>query len=411
MNFLPSDYNKDRNADMNMNKNEIKEEAYDLQSKEEKTSSLVNPFLRVDANHLKKQESSYSPLISPLSRAAGNERKEDIIAPSTSSLAKEEDIKQKCGQIWRCVDRITDAETGEYSYLFEVADDYNFLFTDDAEENYQKKYSEFFPAPEADNFELLYLDPNYSPEKYIQLINKRRAEKNQTGPCALFESIKSKNSKALQGAQLNKLGFEAGVNEEGVFQLKLPSRENLLVRWAMLQKENKNLPDISIYESEGIAEDQEFIDAFLDNKLILSSGKEFIHDLLGHFIPILSQLLDKPEKYLKLKNTFQAQIKEILKEIEIIEKLIKQGKPLSDLVKRDLPKLKAALAASIDIWTASLYPSDIGSIPIINRIVWNESIWKTYWEKRYPEEDIDFSSLSSLLGDCSTIVKEYQEME
>ncbi|MDP1609229.1 MAG: hypothetical protein Q8L98_07955 [Chlamydiales bacterium] len=87
---------------------------------------------------------------------------------------------------------------------------------------------------------------------------------------------------------LQRLGYDIRSDEEIII---LPDHEALMANWRQLQGESRQntleLPHLIILSSEGIADDCEFVEAYLTHGALLSAEKEFVHDHFFHLIPQL----------------------------------------------------------------------------------------------------------------------------
>ncbi len=418
------DFNPVGRIDQNQNSQTINNKNERKKNKiEGKIDTVGSPLFKEEADKLNSQNPNFlsnSSLSSPKSETVKEVIQSSPVFGNIKTLSKQEDIEKKCGQMWKCVDRIVDTETREYSYLFEIEDPYNFLLTKEAQRNREKKIPEIYPALEPENFNLLYLDPEYSIDDFIQLIYKINLEnKLISSDLKELEEIRNTTERRQggyyeNGNKLNKLGFESGINKDGIFQLKLPSRDNLLVRWSNLQKEIPTLPNISILESGDIAEDEEFINAFLKYDMILSDGKEFLHDHTVHLIPTLIELIRNPKIYQETRNRIATQVEQVLQDIEKVERIIQSGGAVPVHVKEHLLKVKEAVSAAVDIWTArpkpweSFAPDDDYIKNFVNFNAWDGELGQQYWKNKYPKENLDFKILASIGREILEVIKKFE---
>jgi hypothetical protein len=433
MNFNPSFYNEVKVSPASVNiptENKLNSEV------ENKANRVCQPLLSSANLEIQgKEEELYNAnnviLLSKEEKILSI--KNEFIIESKPVLSKEEDIKQKKGKIWTCIDRIVDAETGEFSYLFEIESKYNIFQNEDANKNYDEILPNMHPAVEYGPLSLYFLDPNHNIKDYISIIYEQNIKKEERNSKVLTpeeklthfnqvtEYITKKRGKDFEFAPIfNKLGFIAIIKENGTFQVQLPSRENLLQRWENLRKDCYYLPPLSISSSEGIASDDEFMDGYIKHDFLLSTGEEFFHDIVAHGIPILIQLLDleRLPYYIVEKRKIQTEIISGLNDISIVQNMIQSGIFVPDYISKNLPKMKAGFSALLDIWTASPNPKmDLSKTffsDFISNEAWTIPAWQIHWKKRFSDENIDFNILKSVWNgvfNCIHTSKEYQLQE
>jgi hypothetical protein len=348
-------------------KNPISEEAENAttESLTNRIATCVENKLSVNAAHVPEKNEFTTPL------------------QSKSSLSKQEDIQLKSGKIWICKDRIIDPETNEFSYIFEIDNLYNSLFTKNANEYYEHKKEEIFPALELDAKSLSYIDPSYLNERMV------------TGK---FNEIDFK--KEMKYCQnLNNLGFKLFKGKDGSFTLHLPSRESLLARCQKLGTDYPSLLKLTIESSEGIADDHQYINTLLTHDVLVSEGEEFVHDQILHMIPTLSQMLKDTENTLS-SQTFagkraehKLQIDSAYSDMLFIKNLIQQKKYVPDQIKTSLPIMVAGISAAVDLLSATFYAKVDDVFVYLRGDLWEDPNWQRYFTKRFPNEKIDFSSL------------------
>lgn len=81
------------------------------------------------------------------------------------------------------------------------------------------------------------------------------------------------------------LGFK---KNESNTELYLPDADALMANWRSLKVHYPKLPDLKICNSDGVAPDSEFVKKLEENDLLISTGREFIHDMTVHVMPYLS---------------------------------------------------------------------------------------------------------------------------
>lgn len=287
----------------------------------------------------------------------------------------QKEIAQRSSVIWVCIARIPNRDGG-YLYQFKLRDkfdyitDYSTISTEElkskVEEMYQTKRL-IYPALETCGLEALHLSSLLKFEEYLTFLslfcalNYIQQNKKYDYEINTIEKIKKillqsefffDNGVSLYKTAmvLNELGLNAQRKDDGVY-LSLPDREAFLVRWENFRCANPQMPEFKIKESEGIAGHEEFILAYLQNDLLLSKGKEFIHDIIIHLISRLKLIFDSPEKYLSEKDRINLLILKKFQRLLLVEEEIKKGTLSSEEVvelKKHLEKFRAALSAFTD---------------------------------------------------------------
>jgi len=216
-------------------------------------------------------------------------------------------IAQKQGEFWECVGRKPDLERG-YIYHYELKDKYDEKLNPLNREALTKKFDEIFPAVEPLPYNQVLADLNY-----------------------LMNSILMPQNFGYIFAQRN---------------FQLPDKEALESRLEQLYKERPELKPLQILSSEGVADDFSFIEAYLKYDVLLSTGKEFIHDHLFHIIPRLFLMLTCPQ-YIYERDRLREIVSKVFYQITKAEEVIEKEN-LTEL-KRQLPKIKTAVGAMVDV--------------------------------------------------------------
>jgi len=230
-------------------------------------------------------------------------------------------LAQKHGELWECDGRVPDEERG-YIYHYKIKKEYLLIphnkftyatvFGDSRSEVQKKiylKYDEIFPAIEP----IPYEDPMLT-------------ELPKMIPYSL--------------------GYY--FHWSGVFQL--PDKEALESRLEQLCKERPDLKPLKILSSEDVADDLSFIEAYLKYDVLLSTGKEFVHDHFFHVISTIFMMLTYPQYFYerdRVREIVSKVLQQILKAEEVIEK-----ENLNEL-KSQLPKIKTAVGSLVDLIWAS----------------------------------------------------------
>ncbi len=232
-------------------------------------------------------------------------------------------IAQLSGEFWECFER-SPGDHGGYLYHFRVRPE----FMRDLNA-INEKMQQIAPAVEA------------LPREDVLLIPSLQS---------LFENAPI----------LEKLGYSYS-DKTGV--LKLPDLEALRRSWRALQLENPNLPDLDILPSDGIADDISFVAGSLTHDVILSTGKEFVHDHLFHVIAAIKLLSSAPKKELEHEKVIFFRI--VLQSLRCLDwgcKMLKMFWPpghdevVSNNVRitnEDILKLQKCLGARLDEATAA----------------------------------------------------------
>jgi hypothetical protein len=355
-----------------------------------------------------------------------------------SILSKQEDLKQKSGHIWICKDRIVDPETSKFIYVFEIENEYNHSLNKNANRHYKHKNKEIHPAVELNAKELFFLDPAY----YIEHCNLNDPKVQESlGLCRVlnklgFECLSNhkvvnaidfpKSYRSQSNSTIDQETFIPKLHEDSfhsfrndtIFTLRLPSQEALLARCQLLENEYPSLRDFTINSSAGMAEDRAFIESFFKYHVLLSNGREFVHDQLFHVIPTLRQMLRNhavtaSKNFINVRKTQRHKIESAYKNILHIESLIQQNKHVPEPIKTSLPKMIAGLSAVVDILTASSDPElSLGGLYFLENLMdlwlWTNPKWQNYWKKRYPDEKIDFRALRLMWQQTRTFAQQSQ---
>lgn len=89
-------------------------------------------------------------------------------------------------------------------------------------------------------------------------------------------------------AFLKSFGFDINTKDR---EITVPTFEFLIKRWNEEVKDlGISLGELEFILHDGIASDQEFYTYFINKKVIVSRGKEFLHDMTLHVLPVLLSL-------------------------------------------------------------------------------------------------------------------------
>ncbi len=190
---------------------------------------------------------------------------------------------------------------------------------------------------------------------------------------------------------LKEFGFDFRKDENGIF-LRIPDRDHLQ---ACIQKAYPELNE-EIINSEGIADDISFIHAFLERFLLISDGKEFVHDSIFHVVPTLKFI--KNHGLASFRSFRQISRNHVAKLLEKVEK--------SEQLDHD-PILKGKIITMIGVDADGLWSRgserDVQQIhsqltpdePLMS--TWSDSSFQYYWQRTHGEE-IDFDRAKALWG-------------
>jgi hypothetical protein len=154
----------------------------------------------------------------------------------------------------------------------------------------------------------------------------------------------------------------------------------------------EKLPELSIVSSSGIASDNDFVKALVENDGLISNGKEFIHDQLLHITPLLIMARNGSEFFKETKQAKIDWIQSYVLKLSIIKKgdsnLIPQE--VSAELQKNLPILETLLGAVVDLMASKVRnkSKDIGEIIFDFQDIISSSMWLAYFKKRYREEII-----------------------
>jgi hypothetical protein len=222
-------------------------------------------------------------------------------------------LAQKEGEFWQCIGRKPDQDRG-YIYHYVLKEEYRLKFG---------KYQLFFFEPPLDFKQKVLL-------KHEEIFPALE-------PIPYTKSLPIRNS----AMKPHNLGYSFSESS-----LQLPDIEALESRLEKLWKKRPDLKPLQILSSEGVADDLSFIEAYLKYDVLLSTGKEFIHDHWFHVIPTIFMMLNCPQYFYerdRVREIISKVFYQILRAEEVIEK-----ENLTEL-KSQLPKIKTAVGSVVDI--------------------------------------------------------------
>ncbi|NGX40168.1 MAG: hypothetical protein KR126chlam1_01513 [Chlamydiae bacterium] len=265
-----------------------------------------------------------------------------IKAPSMSlqtNPLEEAALKEKDGHLWECINR-SSGEHGGYIYTFRLRDEYNLELAGNQTQRYEirdainQKKSEIFPAVEAPGpffwnspKHVFWNSPKYEKGRMINLYKE--------------------------------LGYSYEKKDQGECYLSLPDCDALKNAWTKTSLyEAGFLPDFKFAPSEGIASDMDFVKAYLENDVLLSSGVEFVHDHLAHVVNRIALIFDCSENYIenyrKCIDAFNHTINVHYKAILQMQAQKGEFKYYSKfLVAHRVPRISKLLSVAVDSITAT----------------------------------------------------------
>lgn len=319
------------------------------------------------------------------------------------------------GELWQCIDCALDEYDGEI-YTFKVKPEFDFLKNPESKKKYQKKLDDIFPAvePEAEFLDIL-LNPN--PEKLKKFRNENVFDLPKE-----FEDFDSKSLDAVIAIsnELKFLGYRCWINDSGAY-IEVPCRKALLSRWKCLRNEYPDLPKLDVANSEGVADDISFVEAYFSHDVLLSSGKEFIHDHFIHIIPTISVIISHWKNGMSYSKGRFNLVKHILKsyrKLVIAKQMgvssIPNNVDLETLekLKKNYAQMEAALGSFVDVISAdpfaikgnneiSIDESSMKDHLSVITLHWNP--WKEYWDRRFGVDKVlcstELTKLWELIND------------
>ncbi len=319
------------------------------------------------------------------------------------------EIEQKHSGMWACVERIANP-SGGYLYRFKANEAYDPLVVEEKEKMLERsrafltQQDELYPAIEPSSSSMLIFDPARDEESclqpFIEETCRRRGEGVNKELMAKY--VKSSLSHVSYRNIFIRLGYEASQTKDGTY-ITMPDREALLARWQELRESQVDLPQLDIISSQGIADDSSFIEAYLRHDVLLSTGKEFIHDSNTHVIAVLTLMLTSGKNEYLTYAGWRSRIVDLIRpeyqRIKTVKELISNpdsGIPKATLValQRDVPKVEALLSAFVDaIWSHDTYTTldrMIGAKSLLDQIIpfAANPKYKKYWEGRFGKDQM-----------------------
>ncbi len=325
---------------------------------------------------------------------------QDVSKPLTGSRVqakKQIEENPKSCAFWECVRYEPNTDGEGIFYWFKARQEYNDSNTakrDLVEKRIEEKRLEIWPAVEL------------SAKDVINLLD----------PKSRFPSVIHNHLEIF-----SELGFKIEQKGNEVY-LRLPDREALLSRWAKLRKKHPKLPELKVQSSQGVAGHLEFVNAYFRCDVLLSSGKEFIHDHLIHVLPTLGFILSSLTAYQETKEYVIRHLKPVYEYAITARKLCNdpslQSKidfnPISlDLLKTYLPAIEMTLGSWTDLSAAQHRSSDTENlIELFNTDFfryWQEKSWENYFSTQLNRtfDDNDMKNMSDV---CNWLKKNHSKI-
>jgi len=225
---------------------------------------------------------------------------------SPSDSSRSEELRKKDGKVWDCTRATVDPESGGTLYTF--------AFNQEKASSYSNVYAGTFPAVEYDLYDI----------------------------GSLFYRMQEPELMKRLGYQLDE---ESGI-------VTVPDSQLFSHRWKKEQENDPTLPDFKICDAEGIASDEDFIEAMFSHDAVLSSSNEMVHDHFAHIVPLVQQILateqdHRLEKYTNARALFRELIKEVWDEVQTI-KAEMDANGETNITRDDLNKIITMIGLTVD---------------------------------------------------------------
>jgi len=270
-------------------------------------------------------------------------------------------IAQKQGEFWECIGRKPDLERG-YIYSYTLKKEYDLELRTDNVEN--------------DRFSVA--------EKYDAIHEKFKEIFPAVEPRSLEEARAS-----IKPIQKFDLGYDIQGNV-----LLVPDQEALDARF---EKARTNvlatfeIAPLKIASSEGVADDLSFLDAYLKFDVLLSTGREFIHDHFAHLISTLYWMLSSYQ-YAPERQRLRENVKRVQTLIINAEKFIDKKSDPGErkYFNSHLLKIKTSAGSMVDrIWVLNNTHSsmNISFNPYASDFIggFQGPNWGNFYEKKFGE--------------------------
>ncbi len=287
-----------------------------------------------------------SPLSEVAARALANPLPASTSSFKAKDLTKEQDIQNHSCYQWKCVDR-KEVSPGCFLYAYQLRDELNPLINNNWLALYQSVHKASYPALE-----------------HHAIILETRG--------GFSMSAANPGRPTDTDMHLEELGFQIQRSLLGYSYdtVMLPDPQTLMMRWNNLVDRGIVKHRLKVVTSEAIAPHREFIQGYIDNDVLISTGKEAFHDMLVHVVPTISRIIDcerKGQDYNKLREETTTAIKhdlDLIKQLEEIDGAVKKGqignpsKEIQTLIQH-LPALEASLGLFVDNMTVTYTAEEI----------------------------------------------------
>lgn len=434
-------------------KHKHKEVLKELFVKDENEDDKAAPSLKKTVKRIERDQSYPSPIV--LKKASEAEDiptsfrphlKRQSSVPSLirdpAFLTKEQDIERKHSALWRCVDRLLDL-SGGYFYDFDLRQEYDDVTPSPwvvlRNIRAMEKVDLVWPAVEPLGSEIQYLDPEFDLEKWQDQVsdimweklpsNKRQKLDKIEFKAKIHKRIQKDMAKFFERADiLRQLGIVV-IREKKKVRLRLPDMITLSALWEKLRETKPHLPPLDFEKGDGIADDISFILIFFRRKLLLSSGKEFLHDFMTHILRTIMLILELGESQTTTYEKERAKLvrlvakgyrrvmiaRRVLDGDESLKLMTKLSSSKRSLIQGQIEKLEAALGSLVDNITATYQFEMIQSISMdtLNTTfdsLHEDSQWENYLQRRFGRKNVDKSSIKTAAKLIREIEKEFDEL-
>lgn len=312
--------------------------------------------------------------------------------------------------MWNCIGK-EKSPYGGHIYEFVAREEYN-DFTQQQDmrsimERTFKKKKEIFPAIEPSSGELWVLCKNKEaldiylstfPDRRIGLLRSsgkideseersiekfHRDDSNVEGVREGMDIAWNQNQKRRDA--LEELGYQVILDKNQHLHLKLPDLQALRNGWKHFREIHQEIqfPDLDIVESEGIADDLAYADAYRDHDALLSTGKEFVHDHISHIMSRLTLMIkegaenyDEEKKHI---NNLIANIRSMIDEAEKKEEM-------DGIIHKEKEKLNFIVGMLTDAYfSIDVKISDFINLESVEKEL-SSTEWNSYLAKRFGPE-------------------------
>lgn len=335
-----------------------------------------------------------------------------------------DEVSKRSGVLWTCEKRLP-SKFGGYLYTFKLKQEYDDVTPSDKKltrlKSAKDQIRKMFPAIEHLGSQVLYLDPKVTEEKLSTLANETFNDSSSEDDEADFvNELKVQKQRALIFYQL---GYECKAEDSGVY-LNLPDKNALLCSWERLRNTQPQLPALNIIPSEGVANDLEFVEAYFKGDVLLSTGKEFIHDHLSHVLPTINMIFNSSlntlnQSYQKEKTRVVTVLVKAYRRIMLIKNEIHESKlnVLTDqlqIVNEQLNKIEALFGALVDEIssfedTVLFQNLDENTLEMHFNGICIDPKWEKYLQKCFGAENISIEKISTAWNLIKEIEKKFDE--